>query len=220
MKRVLVRSLALSTFFIAAGTSADGFGLGVKAGTLGGGIEGTIGISDSLNLRVGVNSASPSFDQTESDVKYRIAADLKSTALLLDWHPFAGGFRVSAGVLDNKNAFHLRGQPTGGTFTIGGATFTSAEIGTLSGDVRFDKKTAPYVGLGWGNAATKGFGASLEIGAMFHGKPQVELRSQGGTLSSDPSVQSALREEEQDAESDLESLKAYPVISLGLSYGF
>lgn len=220
MKPLIVRTLALSTFLITVGAYADGFGVGIKAGSLGAGVEGTIGISDYLNVRLGVNGASPSFNETESDIQYRVSADLKSAAVLLDWHPFAGAFRLSAGVLDDQNTFRLRGQPTGGTFTIGGSTFTSAEIGTLSGDVHFERKTAPYVGLGWGNAARKGFGASLELGAAFHGKPNVALRSEGGTKSNDPTVQSALRQEEQQAEADLSSLKAYPVVSLGLSFGF
>lgn len=220
MPHLLVRWFALFLCLIAAAARADGFGLGIKAGTLGAGVEGTIRLSDTFNLRVGVNGASPSFDRTESDIAYRATADLKSAALLLDWHPFAGGLRVSAGVLDDRNVLRLHGEPSGGTFTIGGATFTSAEVGTLEGDVRFERKTAPYVGIGWGNAAHKGFGASFELGAVFHGNPDVALRSEGGTLSGDPTVQSALRQEERQAESDLSNLKAYPVISLGLSFGF
>lgn len=214
MQLKLLRLFALTGLLVAGTAAADGFGLGVKAGTLGLGVEGTFGLSERFNLRVGANNYSYSMDETASGIQYDADLDLKSAALLLDWHPFAGTFRLSAGLMHNKNALHLLATPTSDQ-TIGGNTYTPADIGTLSGDVTF-KKSVPYAGLGWGNAARPGrFGVSFEIGALFQGKPDVTLRASGGAVS-----QLDLRAEEQEAEADLEDFDMYPVVSLGFFFTF
>ena len=218
MRNTYFRWLALSGLLVVGSASAEGFGLGVKAGTLGVGVEGTFGLTDRLNLRAGVNNYSLSKSETESDVAYDANIDLKTVALLFDFHPFAGSFRISAGYMHNGNEARLRGTPTGNV-EIGNGTFTPAEVGTLLGDISF-KSGAPYVGIGWGNAAAKKghFGFSFEIGALLQGKPDVTLASTGGTLSSDPGFQTQLRQEEQNIENDAPEI--YPVVSLGFSYQF
>ena len=214
MQSKFLRWFALSALLVTGGAAADGFGLGVKAGTLGFGVEGTFGLSENLNLRTGINDYSYSQDETEGGIRYDGKLELSTIALLLDWHPFAGTFRLSAGLMNNKNALRLSATPTANQ-TIGGTSYTPADIGTLSGDVTF-KSTAPYAGIGWGNAARRGrFGGVFEIGAMFQGKPKVSLRASGGLVS-----QADLNAEAQEAQTDLDDFKIYPVISLGLSYRF
>lgn len=211
-----VRPLALaSLLFVAGNAGADGFALGAKAGTLGLGLEGTTRLSENFNLRGGINAYSFSFDETVNNVRYNTDLDLKSGALLLDWHPFSGTFRFSAGLLYNKNEANLTTTPTSNVI-IGGTTYTPSQVGTLTGNAKF-KKNAPYLGLGWGNAVSKGspFGFTAEIGALFQGSPDVTLRS------SNPSVSQAdLRREEQDIENKLDNFKVYPVVSIGFSYRF
>lgn len=207
--------IALSTWFIASAAQAD-FALGAKAGTLGLGLEATTSLSDYFNVRFGVNGYSTSFDETVDDIRYDADLDLRSGDLILDWHPFAGTFRLSAGVVYNKNEAHVTARPANATVTIGGTTYSSAAAGTVTGDVTF-KKTAPYVGFGWGNAVNRGspFGFNAEIGALFQGKPDVKLQSSSAAVS-----QADLDREEQELETKLDDLKIYPVISLGFSYRF
>lgn len=210
----LIRWLALSGFLIAGSAAADGFGLGVKAGTLGLGVEGTFALSERVNLRAGINNYSLSRDETASDIQYDGDLDLQSGAVLLDWHPFAGTFRLSAGLMYNKNSLSLTATPTSNQ-EIGNTTYTPAQIGTLTGDVAF-KKNVPYAGLGWGNAARHGrVGFNFELGAMFQGSPKVSLSASGGAVS-----QADLASEAQQAEGDLKDFKIYPVISFGLSFRF
>jgi hypothetical protein len=209
-----LRLFALSVLLVAGATAADDFGVGVKAGTLGLGVEGTFGLSQRVNLRVGFNDYSTSGDETASDIRYDGKLELGGIALLLDWHPFAGTFRLSAGLMQNNNALRLTATPTSNQ-TIGGTTYTPAEIGTLSGEVSF-KSTAPYAGIGWGNAARHGrFGVNFEVGAMFQGSPKVSLTASGGAVS-----QVDLTSESQSAQADLDDFKIYPVIALGFSFRF
>lgn len=211
-----VRLIALASLLLVAGnTGAEGFALGAKAGTLGLGLEGTTRLSENFNLRGGINSYSLSFNETTDSVRYDVDLDLKSGSLLLDWHPFTGTFRLSAGLLYNKNEANLTATPTS-TVTIGGTPYPAGTAGTLTGEVKF-KKSAPYLGIGWGNAVSKSspFGFTAEVGALFQGSPAVTLRS------SNPSVNPAdLQREEQDIENKLDSLKVYPVLSIGFSYRF
>lgn len=215
MKRTLLSAALAAAVALPVSAGAEGFALGVRASTLGAGIEGTIGLSERINLRLGANSYTYSFDDTYDDVRYDADLELKSAALILDWHPFAGAFRLSAGMLSNKNAVTLEAEPTA-PVTIGGQTYTPSQVGRLDGEVDF-KKSAPYVGLGWGNAVAKnkGFGLSFEIGAVFQGSPDVELSSTNPAVS-----QADLDREEQEIEDDLKNFKVYPVVSFGLSYQF
>lgn len=214
MQTKFIRWIALSGLLVAGTAAADGFGLGVKAGTLGLGVEGTFGLSPRVNLRAGLNNYSLSTNEDASGIHYNADLDLQSGALLLDWHPFAGTFRLSAGLIYNKNAVHLTATPTSNQ-DIGGTTYTPAQIGTLSGDVTF-KKSAPYAGIGWGNAARHGhFGFSFEVGALFQGSPKVSLSASSGAVA-----QIDLQSEAQQAEADLSDFKTYPVVALGLSFRF
>lgn len=214
MQIKFIRWFALSGLLVAGAAAADGFGLGVKAGSLGLGVEGTFGLSERVNLRAGINNYSLSGTEDASGIHYDADLDLQSGALLLDWHPFAGTFRLSAGLIYNKNALHLTATPTSNQ-DIGGTTYTPAQIGTLSGDVTF-KKNAPYLGLGWGNAVRHGrFGFNFEIGALLQGSPKVSLAASSGAVS-----QIDLDSEAQQAEADLSKFKTYPVVALGFSFRF
>lgn len=220
MKLDHIRWLALAGLLIGGTAAAEGFALGVKAGTLGAGLEATYGLSERFNLRFGVNSLNYEYDETASDIPYNAELELGSVAALLDWHPFRGVFRVSLGYVRNDNQVLLTATPTGGTVNIGGTDFSTTDVGTLTGEVTF-KENVPYFGIGWGNAARgEGLGMSFELGAMFQDSPEVALRSEGGTLSTDATLQQRLRDEEREAEEDLENFKIYPVVSFGLSYHF
>lgn len=213
-----MRWLALSGLLLAGAAAAEGFALGVKAGTLGAGLEATYGLSPRFNLRLGINSYTYEYDETTSGIRYDAELDLGSGALLLDWHPFAGVFRVSLGYMRNDNILRLTATPTGDQ-EIGGNTYTPTDIGTLSGEMTF-AENVPYFGIGWGNAARgKGVGFSFELGAMFQDSPQVALRGNGGRAG-DPQFENDLRREEREIEEDLKEFKVYPVVSFGLSYHF
>lgn len=215
MKPTCIRGLALAGLLVAGPAAAEGFALGVKAGTLGAGVEATYGLSERFNLRFGLNGYKYEYEETASDIRYDAELDLASGAAMLDWHPFAGVFRVSLGYVRNDNRVLLTATPTG-TVDIGGQDFSPAQVGTLSGEVTFEENV-PYFGVGWGNAArAKRLGFSVELGAMFQDAPEVSLSS----TSADPMLQSRLGAEEREIEQDLENFEIYPVVSLGLSYRF
>ena len=194
--------------------------LGGRAATMGFGGDVTMRMTSWLNVRASANAFNYTYSDTYGDVSYDAELNLQSAGMLLDFHPFRGNFRLSVGTYANGNGVDFSGQPTQNV-NIGGQNFTPAEVGTIAGTVEF-RKYAPYLGLGWGNAvgAHNRLGFSLEIGVLFQGSPDVEMSSQGGTFSDDPTLISEIENEERSIENDLSSFEYYPVVGMGMSYAF
>lgn len=197
------------------------FAVSGKGGTLGVGGDFTIGVTDNVNARVGLNMLDLDPDDVEiEDIEYDLGIDLQSFSALLDWHIFDDSFRISGGLISMNNKIGLDVRPTKSE-EIGGTVYTPTQIGTLSGSVEIDNM-APYVGIGWGNPLTHNqrWGFTCDFGVAFAGSPEAALTSIGGTLSSDSTFLANLEKERRDIEDDLDSLKFYPVISLGLFFRF
>lgn len=197
--------------------SAGGLGLTAKLGTLGAGLEATVGGNDYLGFRLGFNmmNAGKTIEQDEGTLN----ADLEwlSYGGLIDWHLFGGGFRVTGGALINKNKFKLNADLTE-SVTLDGQEYYLSD---LKGQVTFSE-FAPYFGIGYGNAvgADGRWHFACDFGVMFQGEPQVEASA----TASDPALQSAVDEaldrEVTKIQEDASSFKYYPVISVGVSYRF
>lgn len=197
--------------------SAGGVGLTVKLGTLGGGLEATVGASDYLGFRLGANmmSAGPSIERDEGTIKTDL--DWLSYGALVDLHVFGGGFRVTGGGLINKNKFKLSADLTE-SVTLDGKHY---ELSDLNGQVTFGE-LAPYVGIGYGNAvgADGRWHFACDFGVMFQGEPKVEARATASDSRLQPLVDEALKREVADIQDDANAFKYYPVISVGVSYRF
>lgn len=197
--------------------SAGGLGLTLKAGTLGSGLEATVGVNDYLGFRFGVNmmSAGSSMERDEGTIKTDM--DWLSYSALVDLHVFGGGFRVSGGALINKNKFKMNADLTE-SVTLDDQDYYLSD---LSGQVTFNE-LAPYVGIGYGNAvgADGRWHFACDFGVMFQGEPKVEASA----TASDPALQSAvndaLNREVAKIQDDASVFQFYPVISVGVSYRF
>jgi len=214
MKKKLLVITGAAGLLLSSAVHATDIGVGAKVGTLGLGAEMTVGITDTLNGRLGLNSYKYETSGTEGDVRYDIDLKLQTTALLMDWHPSGGGFRVTAGYMFNSNKLDLNSKAAD-SYTIGNKTYT-ADI-DLRGRVSF--KNAPYVGIGWGNAAKgSGFGFNAELGVIYQGSPKVRL---SGTCNGNcDGFEDELRVEERKAQDDLKNYKWYPQVAIGVSYTF
>jgi len=216
------RFVAGAFIFLLSGTAAwADVGVLLKAGTLGAGLDVSVGMSESLGLRLQANALSYEDDLTESDVDYSGEIDLKSAGLLLDWHPFSGVFRVSLGAYWNGNEATAVGRPTGGTYEINGTTYASAEIGSLNGQVDFPS-VAPYLGLGFGSAPKAGSGLSFsfDVGVLYQQEANVALSVACGTTVRCAQLQGDVAAEAVSLQDDLKDYKFYPVVSFGIGYRF
>jgi hypothetical protein len=195
--------------------------LGVKGGTAGLGGELTVGVLNFLNFRTGYNTFNYDGNDTQSDIDYDYKLKLQSIPLLVDLHPFGGGFRLTSGIFINNNEVTstAKGQ---GSYEIGGVTYFASDIGSLDGKVDFNS-TAPYLGIGWGNAVGKNshLTISFDVGIMFQGSPKVSLTPKDvDPLVDTAALQLNIDQEVEEIKNDIKDFEYYPIISLGLAYKF
>lgn len=216
----IATGIAVAGLLSASSAYGEGVSVGVKAGTLGAGVELEAQMTQTLSGRLGLNYFSYSYDGTEDDIKYDFDATLQTVGALLDWHPFSNGFRISAGVMINGNELEGSAQATNGTYDIGDRTYSSGDVGTLTGDIEFNA-VAPYIGIGTSTSFGKNgsFGFICDLGVMYQGEADVTF-SADGILASNQTFMSDLKKEEQNLQDDLSNYEWYPVISVGFIYRF
>jgi hypothetical protein len=213
MKKILAFALAL----LPATAMADG-SIGVRAGTLGLGVEVSYPISQRIGMRLNADSYKYTRSFNQADIDYDGKATLKTGSVLLDWYPFANNFRISAGPMYNGNKLVAASkQDANGKITVNGTPYQAS----VEGEVDF-KKYVPYAGIGYGRPIGSGFSMTFDLGVVFQGSPKATLT---GTCT-DPTpglcntFQSDLAAQQQTANDDLKNFRYYPVVSLGLAYTF
>jgi len=204
-------------------------GMGLRAGTHGYGADLDIGITEKLNLRIGYGMLTYSDTIEDTDVVYDGDLDMSNASAILDWHPFAGGFRVSFGAVGPGLTVDVVGQPTGGTYEIGDSTYTAAQIGSLNGQLKFANTVAPYVGIGYGNVVDKNHRVTFlfDLGVAYIGKSEVNLSAACGPALSPAQCNTLqgqlapdLAAEQQEIEDSVGAVEWWPVIQIGLGVRF
>jgi hypothetical protein len=195
-------------------------GVSLRAGSLGGGIEISKLLVSHVGVRVGANYFSLNKDSlTAKNLSYSAKLKLQSFTGLLDLYPSPrGSFHLTAGVISDPLKITGTGKPTGGSFKINGTNYTPAEVGTLTAEAKF-ASALPYLGLGFGTAASKHGGVSFvfDLGAAI-GKPTVSLTASNATAGSQ--LQSDLNAQIATTQTSANKLVAYPVLALGLMIKF
>jgi hypothetical protein len=213
---VFVSTLSVLLTILAGCADSERFAVAGKAGTLGLGGELSAKVATDINARVGFNTLDLDFDDQEFDeVEYDVGIKLSSFSAIADWHIFDNSFKISGGVISIDNEFDLDGRPTEDV-EIGGTTYTPTQVGTLSGQAEIDG-LAPYVGIGWGNpfGGKRRWGFTCDFGVAFTDSPDVRLSASNPAVS-----QADLEQERQDIEDDLDVIRIYPVLSIGLYFRF
>lgn len=194
--------------------------VGVTAGTTGVGAEVQFALGPIFVLRGAVDTLGYDLDETYDDVDYSGRFDFDTVGGFVDLHPLANGFFVSGGAYVGQRDIGLNATPSA-PVNIGGQTFTPAQVGTLTGQIKL-KDVAPFAGLGFDNTFTRSsrWGFRALAGVAWSDEPEVGLESTGGSLSNDPTFRARLAEERASIQSDVEDYGFYPVLQLGLNYKF
>lgn len=229
---VTIAGLAL---LLSTSVQALDIGVGVKAGTLGNGVDLSVAISPTVNARLALTKVSTDFDETldisddqnSATIDATMKLDFGATALLLDWYVFDGTFHLTGGMVKNNSKIDMVGTVTGDV-VFDGQSYSISDFtdSTMTGRISAGESYEPYVGIGWGRKAgvEPGLSLSVELGVVLM-DPSIDLTAP--TL--DPSVftaadQAQLEAEVNNAESaandDLSVFKVWPVLSIGLNYAF
>ncbi|NQT94619.1 MAG: hypothetical protein HQ559_17825 [Lentisphaerae bacterium] len=230
MKRIICVAMVL--ILAATGACADGgrVGLTAKAGTLGLGADLTVGISQQFNVRLSGNWLSLAYHNFEFELDEEIeeipkiegmadmSLDLLTAGAFVDWHPGGRAVRMTAGAFYNGSQLSLsvkgEGPPTG----IEGFDVDQVQLDAV---VNFNP-VAPYVGIGWGNAAKANshWHFALDLGLLGQGRPKLDLKATTGNPAADSALNAGLEEAIPLAEKRLVALMIVPVVTLGASYTF
>ena len=197
---------------------AQNHAISAKAGALGLGLEYTYSFSDRWAFRLGPYGSSASTDQEEAGIEYEVEIEWDSISLALDFHPFTGPFRLTAGVLQNDNVVSAQSRATQDVM-IGDDFYTPAEIGTLRAGIGFDDDNAPFLSLGWDWSRSKRFGVALDLGVVSQGTAIVSL-SADGTLTGNPIFEADLAREEAELQDALDDLEVLPFVTFGVVFRF
>ena len=211
-------TLASALLLTSLNASADhDIWMGVKAGTLGLGIEAAWKPIPWFDVRVGANQFT--YDDTGSQAGVNYDAELG-----LDNFYATGNFRFplspmrfTAGLYSNGNELNLTSRDAA-TIDIGGTVYPGDAVGTLRSTTSFDS-TAPYAGVGFDFEVFDKIGMNIDFGVLWQGDPDVTL-SADGILGSDPLFLDQLEQERQELEDEVEDYKAWPVVSVGFTYEF
>jgi hypothetical protein len=194
---------------------AQRISLTARAGSPGVGGDVAVGLSPHFNARAGLTYFSYNHVTTETiedvDLGIDATANLFGLSAIVDYYPWkTKSFHLSAGAVYNGNLIEASAVAAG-PYEVGSLTFTADDIGGLDGEISFNS-IAPYAGLGFGNATKLGsrLGFLIDLGAIYHQSPRVELTGTG--------MVSPTAEQAPQLEENLSSFQLVPVISLGLSY--
>ncbi len=199
--------------------SRDGMGLGVtaKIGTLGPGVDVTLGLNRYLAVRAVYSQLNldPLVRTDDQDISFDL--NWLNYGGLVDLHVAGGGFRISGGVMANNNDFKATAD-LNRSVKINDHDYS---LDAFNGEMTF-AKWAPYVGIGYGAAAGRDgrIHFACDFGVMFQKQPDITLV---GTAS-DPALQAILNDdlaaEVEKRRDDLKWFAFYPVINVGVSVRF
>jgi hypothetical protein len=226
-KSALAISVA-TLMILPSAIAAQGLGVGARAGTLGFGVEGAVGLSSHAAIRGGmglwtVNIDATGFWEPGSGVSATLHLPKTWYNIGVDLYPTSGDFRIGGGMLykpDNPKVV-ATADPTV-FLDIGGQQWDASQVSEVEGAL-VSKKSAPYVLLGFGRHTRKGFGLFLDLGVAFLGEPSVELNATRGdpTVINSADFQAALAQESANLESDLPTWakKYWFIASVGIKLG-
>jgi hypothetical protein len=197
-------------------------GLAVTAGLSGVGADIGVNINDFVGLRGTI--AGFDIDRNGNygtSVGWDAKLKLFQAGLLVDVYPFAGGFHLTGGAVQDGNKFTLTGQPSGGTYTFNGNSYPASQVGSAAATVDWSK-TVPYLGLGWGNlAGSRGLHFTSDLGVLITGSPKSALAV---TCNADPATCATMtadvQQEQVRLQNDVHNLSFWPVVRFGIGFSF
>jgi len=221
--KILKAALAVSALLASGGAAAD-FGVGLKAGTLGLGVEGRWDPAIPwFDVRVGLNSYEYDTSGDQAGINYDGTLKLDNYYLTGNFKFPLSPFRFTVGAFSNGDELQLLSQSTdGGSYVIGGIPFDAASVGSLRSTTSFGS-TAPYAGFGFDFELFGKAGLNLDFGVLWQDEPTVTLEATNWQNLS-PVEQAilgpALDNERNELEDEMSDFKAWPVLSLTFVYNF
>jgi len=215
MKFRTLKATLAAFALLASGSAAADFGVGVKAGTLGIGLEGRWDPPVPwFDLRVGLNQYDYADNGDYAGINYDATLALDNYYLTGNLKFPLSPLRFTIGAFSNGNEMQLLS-----TQTLGGIWGNAVGLESVTS---FDS-TAPYAGFGFDFELFGKAGLNLDFGVLWQGDPAVTLLPTNWDSLSGPEqalLQPIIDAERAELEDEMSDLKAWPVISLAFVYNF
>jgi hypothetical protein len=228
MKKILSLALISTVIFSAAqatqpttpSSNCGKIALGAGISTLGGNLNASYKVNTFFKIRGVINYAKISRKFKDDSLALSGSLRLFTPGVMLDLHPFENGLRLTAGAMYNGNKLSVHGTPSK-NITVNGRTYTPAQIGEASGSLTF-RPISPYVGIGYDSGHEKcgGLSFNVDAGVLFQGQVRGKITKLTGLLAAVPQVFDDVKTYATNEVNKNRFIKAYPVLSIGLSYKF
>jgi hypothetical protein len=209
MNRLLIAAVLAG---MTAGAQAASFGVVPQAGLAGVGATVQWGFTPYLAMSAGYTALDYSVKDVKTDeATYNGDLSLRNPQAFLNWAPFGGHFRLSAGLINQQSSFDL----TASDFKDP----QSSPVSAVNIKANYAQSVAPALTFGWESPImSSGLGYHLSVGAMYAGEPDVETDStcKGGFTQTQCDVYTA--NERKKVEDELRSYKVLPILQAGLIY--
>jgi hypothetical protein len=219
--RLTIGFVLLAALFVpwpaCAQDARSGVTVGPTIGTLGAGAEAGLRAGPYVGVRLDASFLSFDYDRSIDGIPYKFGVNLRSGGPVLDIYPFAGGFHLTAGARINGNGADVTAMPSSNV-RIGNDTFTPAQIGTLTGSLKYNR-FAPYLGIGYAGRVASWLELGLDLGVLYQGKPRVNLAA-SGAFATNPTLQADVAQEEHNVENRLSFTTWYPALTLAALFHF
>jgi hypothetical protein len=160
------------------------WGLGIKAGLNGVGLEIVKGLGDKVNARIGYSWLSVPYSAIQILEEYTLQVDARVTlggaSILIDYYPVTSIFHLTGGLILNNSLVGINIQSLS-SVPYGDIIIPPEDVGTISGQVSPGNILSPYFAIGAGNTLARNHRISfnLEIGTFYQGTPRINLSGHG-----------------------------------------
>jgi hypothetical protein len=198
--------------------------IGPRFGTSGIGGEVSVGLSRVLSLRGGFSTFSLTLrDKGIENNTYDLSPRVQSVNAFVDVHPFAGALHLTGGVVFSQSRASLTASDLANGVVLGNTAYSSTQVQSLTGVVR-PRKTALYLGYGFGRARPARVSFSFDMGVILQGRPRTSLRSETTLTGAErtqfeqdlAAEQAAIQRNIDDAPG---VVALYPVLDFGVKFG-
>ncbi len=198
---------------------------GLRVGTLGVGADLGIALNERFALRAGAGFLGFDMDLTgRFGLADNRTAELSLPSMLLTFGAefSSGARRAEAGVLImTDDPVHTIEYGSGASIDIGGGSYRQPEVLTLATTLT-SAPVAPYLLVGYGSTRSRGLDFMADIGVAFLQGTALEMSATGSSdVLGSASFRTDLEAERRETEDDAGGLiRFWPIVSIGLRYGF
>ena len=210
MKSLLVAAALSSVSGAAIAQEAGDITVGAGLSTFGLNFEAAYQINPQLRARGALMGGfSTDFEETEGGDNIKGEFNLGGAALLADYYPMQGGWRISGGLFISNTDLTATG-------TVDVSETDTADNREATLTAKLENEIAPMLTTGYDWAFADGWAFTSEVGVIFGGGINVTVEADNAADQADIDNDQEL----QDNIADAGDINALPYLSIGVSYRY